>query len=149
MRRYFLLLILKRNIKCFGRILHLCLDTCSFPFIDIVHVAAEEAAVSDESYNSFVVLHNCSESGFGPRWKKKKKKNSILPGKGGPAKNKYTKSEILSAAEWLGLGLKGVICTIDRYCYYRERYSLAWVHYLPWVYSLAWVFLPFVHVIKF
>jgi len=56
----FLLLILQINTKYFGRILHLFLDTCSFPFIDIVHVAAEEAAVPVESFKSFVVHHSCS-----------------------------------------------------------------------------------------
>jgi len=38
-----------------------------------------------------------------------------------PAKNVYTKSERLSVAKWFGLGLKGLICTIDKKWCYRER----------------------------
>jgi hypothetical protein len=106
------LLILARNIKYLGRILHLCLDNCSFPFVDIVHGAAEEAAVPDESYKSFEVLHIRSfirnprlyagppKAGSGPG-----KKNYQAPGKGGPAKNVCSKSEILSLScivTWAG-----------------------------------------------
>jgi hypothetical protein len=38
------------------------------------------------------------------------------PSKGGPAKNIFTlnRQDWLSVAEWLGLGLKGLICTIDK-----------------------------------
>jgi len=36
------------------------------------------------------------------------------PSKGGPAKNLYTQWGRLSFAEWLGLGLRGLICTIDK-----------------------------------
>jgi hypothetical protein len=50
-----------------------------------------------------------AESGFGP------------PAKGTPVKSLYTKPERLSVAEWLELGLKGLICIIDRQCYYREK----------------------------
>jgi hypothetical protein len=38
-----------------------------------------------------------------------------------PAKNIYTKSDRLSVAKWLGLGVKGLICTIDKKWCYRER----------------------------
>ena len=44
-----------------------------------------------------------AERGFGPP-----------PSKGGPYKNLNTKSERLSVAELLVLGLKGLICTIDK-----------------------------------
>ena len=36
------------------------------------------------------------------------------PSKGRSAKSLYTKADWLSVAEWLGLGLKGLICTNDK-----------------------------------
>jgi hypothetical protein len=43
------------------------------------------------------------------------------PNKGGRAKNIYTKVEGLTVAEWLGLGVRGLICAINTLWHYRER----------------------------
>jgi hypothetical protein len=43
------------------------------------------------------------------------------PSKGRSAKSLYTKSYWLSAAEWLGLGQKGLICTNDKWWYYQDK----------------------------
>jgi hypothetical protein len=50
-------------------------------------------------------------------------KNPPPPSKGEPANSLYTKSERMTSsfAEWLGLRMKRLICTVDKLRYCRER----------------------------
>jgi hypothetical protein len=56
----------------------------------------------------------CDAQGHRQRFQALMKKYFRTPRKGGLAKHLYTKLDWLSAAEWLGLSLKGLICTIDK-----------------------------------
>ena len=72
------------------------------------------------TYITTIILTNkqsCRERVWAPA---KKQIFAPHPSKGGAAKNIYTKSERLSVAEWLGLGLTGFTCTVDTQWYYGE-----------------------------
>lgn len=69
-----------------------------------------------------------AETGFWPQWKFFFR----APSKGGPAKNVYTSLVLMwkiyihslpwiSVGQWMGLGPKGLICTVVNKWYYTER----------------------------
>ena len=56
------------------------------------------------------INNRAADCGFGPRLKKK----SSSPSKGGATKIFTLNRRLTLSAEWLGLGLKELICTIDK-----------------------------------